>query len=238
MTQIQPLRELFDRLKALDVLDQRVRHLDEQLAKGPKAVADQTAAVASLATQMKTLDDKAKVLKAQIRLRENDLKGHELKIAKLKDQSGQVKNNKEFMAFRAEIANAQAEADRLQGEVLKILDVVQQAEKKVQELGGQKAVAQGKLDEGKAKMDVLLHDVKAERDHLLGERPSRLQGVPPETMDLYERALRSRGNALAAVEVEYCSGCQERLTRNDIYAVENMTRVVSCKGCNRILCAP
>ena len=39
------------------------------------------------------------------------------------------------------------------------------------------------------------------------------------------------------VEIDYCSGCQERQTRNDIYAVENVTRVIVCKGCNRILCA-
>jgi predicted nucleic acid-binding Zn-ribbon protein len=238
MTQTQPLRELFDRLKALDVLDQHVRRLETELDKGPKAVAEQTAQVAALTAQIKSFEDKTKVLKAQIRMRENDLKAHEAKIAKLKDQSGQVKNNKEFMAFRAEIANAQAEADRLQGEVLKILDVVQQAEKKVVELGQQRAQAQVKLDAAKAHMDGLLANVKAERDHLLGERPAKLQGIPPETLDLYERARRSRGDALARVEVEYCSGCQERLTRNDIYAVENVTRVVSCKGCNRILCVP
>lgn len=238
MTQTQPLRELIDRLKALDVLDQHVRRLDAELEKGPRAVADQTAAVAALVAQIKSFDDKTKVLKAQIKLRENDLKAHEQKIARLKEQSSQVKNNKEFMAFRAEIANAQAEADRLQGEVIKILDVVQQAEQKVVELGGQRDAARTRLDAAKAHMDGLLANVKAERDHLLGARPEKLQGIPPETLDLYGRALKSRGNALATVEVEYCSGCQERLTRNDIYAVENMTRIVSCKGCNRILCAP
>ena len=238
MTQTQPLRELFDRLKALDVLDQHVRRLDTELEKGPRAVAEQTAQVASLSAQIKSFEDKTKVLKAQIRVRENDLKSHEAKIAKLKDQSGQVKNNKEFMAFRAEIANAQAEADRLQGEVLKILDVVQQAEKKVVELVGQRQAAQAKLDAAKAHVDGLLANVKAERDHLLGQRPEKLVGIPPETLDVYQRALRSRGNALASVvEVDFCSGCQERQTRNDIYAVENVTRVVVCKGCNRILCA-
>lgn len=238
MTQTQPLRELFDRLKALDVLDQHVRRLDTELEKGPRAVAEQTAQVASLGAQIKSFEDKTKVLKAQIRVRENDLKSHEAKIAKLKDQSGQVKNNKEFMAFRAEIANAQAEADRLQGEVLKILDVVQQAEKKVVELVGQRQAAQAKLDAAKAHVDGLLANVKAERDHLLGQRPEKLVGIPPETLDVYQRALRSRGNALASVvEVDFCSGCQERQTRNDIYAVENVTRVVVCKGCNRILCA-
>ena len=107
------------------------------------------------------------------------------------------------------------------------------------ELVGQRQAAQTKLDAARAHVDGLLDNVKAERDHLLGQRPEKLVGIPRETLDIYQRALKSRGNALASVvEVDYCSGCQERQTRNDIYAVENVTRVVVCKGCNRILCAP
>ena len=71
--------------------------------------------MAGFAAQIKALEDRAKLLKAQIRLRENELKAQETKIARYKEQSGQVKTNKEFMAFRAEIANAQAEADKLSG---------------------------------------------------------------------------------------------------------------------------
>jgi|GEM_PF-2786961 len=236
--QLQPLREIFERLKALDALDRRLRRCEDELDKGPKGVADQAAAVAAVTAQIKALTDKARTLKAQIKLRENDLKGHEQKIARLREQSGQVKNNKEFMAFRSEIANAQAEADRLQGEVIKILDVVQQAEARVAELAVQQASVQGRLDEGKARMDGLLSSVKAERDALLGERPGKLEGISPETLDVYERARRGRGNGLSTVEHEYCAACQERQTRNDLYAVENMTRVVACKACNRILCLP
>lgn len=236
--QTQPLREIFERLKALDALDRRMQRCDDELDKGPKGVADQAAAVATVTAQIKALTDKARTLKAQIKLRENDLEGHEQKVLRLKEQSGQVKNNKEFMAFRSEIANAQAEADRLQGEVIKILDVVQQAEAKVDELTLQQAGAQARLDEGKARMDGLLSSVKAERDALVRARPSKIEGIPPETLDVYERARRGRGNGLSTVEHEYCAACQERQTRNDLYAVENMTRVVACKACNRILCLP
>lgn len=233
----QALSDVFDRLKALQALDLRVLQLDTDLQAGPAAVTDHAAAVTTLAAQAKALDDRARLLRAQIKLRENELKGHEQKVAKLKEQAGLVKNNKEFMAFRAEIANAQAEADRLQNEVLKILDVVQQADTKVAEINVQKSSAQKKLDDARAKVDGSLAHVKKERDTLLTDRPARTKGVPAETLEVYERAKKSRGNALALVEGEYCSGCGERQTRNDLYAVENSTRVVTCKACNRILVA-
>lgn len=234
----QGLGDVLDRMRELQTLDLRVQQCDTDLLAGPAAVTDHTAVVTGIATQIKALDDRAKVLRAQVKLRENELKGHEQKIAKLKEQSGAVKNNKEFMAFRAEIANAQAEVDRLSGEVLKILDVVQQAESKVGELGTQKAAAQKKLDDARAKVDGSLAHVKKERDALLAERPAKTKGIPPEPLEVYERARKSRGNPLAAVEGEYCSGCGERQTRNDLYAVENKTRIVTCKGCNRILVTP
>lgn len=231
----QPVREVIERLQALRTLDLRIRQCDADLAQGPASVTEHSAAVAAVATQIKALEDRAKVLRAQIKLRENELKAQEQKIAKFKEQSGAVKNNKEFMAFRAEIANAQADADRLQGEVLKILEVVQQADAKVAELAGQRAAAQKKLNEALAKVDGALAGVKAQRAQGLAERPQRLEGIPPETLEAYERARKARGDALAHVEGEYCTGCGERQTRNDLYAIENFTRVVTCKSCNRVL---
>lgn len=232
------VREVLDRLKALRTLDLRVRQCDTDLAAGPASVSEHGTAVAGLQAQIKALDDRAKVLRAQIKLRENELKGHEQKVAKFKEQSGQVKNNKEFMAFRAEIANAQADGDRLQGEILKILDVVQQADAKMAELGALRAAAQKKHDEAKARVDGELSGVKAERASLLKKRPAHFADVPPEILEVYERAHKGRGDPLAHVENDYCTGCGERQTRNDLYAIENATRVVSCKSCNRVLVAP
>jgi predicted nucleic acid-binding Zn-ribbon protein len=114
---------------------------------------------------------------------------------------------------------------------------VQQADTKVAELAAQKAAAQKKLDEARAKVDGTLAHVKHERDSLRAQRSERTAGIPPETLEVYERGRKSRGDALATVEGEYCSGCGERQTRNDLYAVENRTRIVTCKGCNRILIA-
>lgn len=234
----QSVREVLERLKALRTLDLRVRQCDTELAAGPASVSELAGQVTTLQAQSKALEDRAKVLRAQIRLRENELRSHEQKVAKLKEQSGQVKNNKEFMAFRAEIANAQAEGDRLQGEILKILEVVQQADAKVAELAAQRAAAQKKHDEARAKVDGTLSGVKSERAGLLAQRGAHLTDVPPEVLDAYERARKGRGDPMAHVEGEYCTGCGERQTRNDLYAIENATRVVTCKSCNRLLVTP
>jgi predicted nucleic acid-binding Zn-ribbon protein len=77
--------------------------------------------------------------------------------------------------------------------------------------------------------------VRAERDGLLKDRPAARKGIPEEPLALYERAHRARGAGLSALEGSYCSACGEGQTRNDVYAVQNRTRSVLCRSCNRIL---
>jgi predicted nucleic acid-binding Zn-ribbon protein len=37
------------------------------------------------------------------------------------------------------------------------------------------------------------------------------------------------------MEGEYCSGCMEHLTRNEVISIQNSARLVQCRGCQRIL---
>ena len=115
--------DVLERLLALQALDSKIARLDQQLSRAPRALKDREASIAAIDGRIKKVTDHTKLVRAQIFLRENDLKGNEAKIEKFKDQAGEVRTNKEFVAFRSEIANVQAECDRLQNEVIKILDV-------------------------------------------------------------------------------------------------------------------
>jgi len=227
--------EVLDRLLALFAHDQKIRRLDEDLDRTPARVQERRASMAVLDEKVRALATKLQLLKAQMRLRENELRGHEQKVQRLKQQSSEVRTNREFVAFRSEIANAQAEADRLQGEILKILEVVQQAEARITELEGQRAKEEEGIAQDQARMDSELVQSRSERDDLLAARGPQLDGIPPEALEQYERARQARGDGLAALEGTYCGACGDVQTKNDVYAVQNRTRLVPCKGCNRIL---
>ena len=116
------------------------------------------------------------ILRAQILLRENELKTHERKITRLKEQASEVRTNKEFVAFRSEIANEQAECDRLSNEVLKILDVVEQAEKKVDELQTERQRELDLAAQSRREIETKLESVKTEREERIKNRPELLAG--------------------------------------------------------------
>lgn len=227
--------EVLDRLLQLAAHDDRLKRLEETLARAPAAAQVHEAAAAEVAGKIRLLAEKLAVLKAQVRLRENELKGHEQKVARLKQQSGEVRTNREFMAFRSEIANTQAEADRLAGEVLRILDVVNQAEARLAALSAERDRALEAAAEARRQEEEDQLERKAERDGLVRERPACSEGIPAEALELYERARQARGHGMAVLEGAYCSACGDLQTRNDVYAVQNRTRLVPCKGCNRIL---
>ena len=237
MTMTTSFQEVVEQLRALHDLDVSIQRLDREIRQGPARLAGLEDQIRDIDTKKKLVTDRLAVLRAQIKLRENELKSTEQKIERVKTQASEVRTNKEFVAYRAELSNFQADADRISGEVLKILDVVEQAEAKVTELDAERAGVQAKIDEAQHALDESLEDVKKQREELVAQRPERREGIPKEPLAIYERIHGSRGDALALLDGEYCSACMERLTRNDVFAVQNRNRLVQCRGCNRILVA-
>jgi predicted nucleic acid-binding Zn-ribbon protein len=228
-------RDLLERLRKLQDIDLEIARADRELAAGPAAAQELAGEISGLDQKVKAVEDRTRVFKAQIRLRENELKALDAKVQRLKDQSSSVKTNKEFMAFRSEISGHQAEVDKLSGEVLKILDAVEKGEKEARDLRDQRAQVDQRRKDAQARVESRLGGAKSRREELLSQRPALLQSLTPEVREAYERARRARGNALSSVEGEYCGGCMERLTKNDVIAVQNGSRLVICKACNRIL---
>jgi predicted nucleic acid-binding Zn-ribbon protein len=235
LTMTTASREVIDRLRALQDLDLRIASLDRDIVGGPKAVEGFERAVVAVDAKIAAQEERIKVLKAQVKLRENEAKTAEAKVERLQDQTTQVKTNKEFAILRTEISSAKADVHKVEEEILKIMEAVEAEEKALAGLREEKAREQRKLDAEKAKVGAAIDGIRSRREDLGKERPALLAGVSAEALAIYERVRTVRGNAVAPIEADYCSGCMERLTRNDVYAVHNASRLVQCKSCNRIL---
>ncbi len=230
--------EVLDKLLELMGLDLKIARLEQRMARAPAELKNRAAAIADIDGKAKQVADRVRLLRAQILLRENERKSHQLKIEKLKAQAGEVRSNKEFVAFRSEIPNTQGEVDRLDGEILKIMEVVEQADAKLEEFNGEKTREQELADKAQAEIDEKQADVRAQREGLLKDRPAVLEAIPKEPRELYERVHQARGRAMSALEGEFCSACGERQTRNEVYNVQNRTRLIVCRACSRILFQP
>ena len=228
-------REVIDRLRALQDLDQRIASLDREISDGPKAVESFLRAVAAADVKIAALDERLKLLRAQVKLRENEAKTALARIERLQDQAGQVKTNKEFTALRSEIANARSDMGKMEDEILKIMDAVEQQEKAIAAGREDRAREQKRYDSERAKVEAAIDGLSRSRAALGNQRPPLTVDLPPEALSVYDRVHVARGNAVVPLEQDFCSGCMERLTRNDCYAIQNASRIVQCKSCSRIL---
>jgi predicted nucleic acid-binding Zn-ribbon protein len=228
-------REVIQRLRELQELDARIAQLDRDVAGGPRAVESFARAVAAADQKIAAIDERTKLLRAQAKLRENEAKTASARVDRLNEQARTVSTNKEFTAIRSEIANAKLDVTRLEDEILKIMEAVEAQEKLRAAAAEEREREQKRYDAERAKVDAGLEGLRRERERLATGRPGLVKDLPAEAVAAYERVFRARGNAVVPVEIDYCSGCNERLTRNDVYCVQNASRLVQCKSCARIL---
>lgn len=227
--------ELIQRLLALNAVDLRIRELGERLERAPAAVSEREEAAKALEDKATQVRQKLALLRAQRRMRENEIRGLDAKLERLKAQSSNVRSNKDFVAFRSEISNTQAESDRLQGEVLKILEVEEQADARIKLLEDQRDAERARAASMKEHTLEQMGAVRAEREALQNDRKRKVEELPQEALQLYDRCRVARGSGMAHLEGEYCGGCGALVLRNDVYAVQNRSRLVPCKACNRLL---
>lgn len=230
--------EVIQRFKALHEYDLKILRLDQELRRAPASLATFQKAVEVVEAKIKKLQAATRLVRGHIRLRENDLASQEQKVAKLKEQANTVRSNKEFVAFRSEIANTQAEADRLQSEVLKQMGVAEQADAKIGELEEERARKAKQVDDAQADIDARQTDVRQKRDDLLSGRGTYTAGLPTEPLAQYERTRRKLDKGAGVLEGGYCGACGEMLTKNEVYGVQNRTRLVFCRSCNTLLYIP
>lgn len=230
--------EVIQRFQALHEYDLKILRLDQELRRAPASLATFQKAVEVVEAKIKKLQAATRLVRGHIRLRENELASQEQKVSKLKEQANQVRSNKEFVAFRSEIANTQAEADRLQGEVLKQMGVAEQADAKVAELEEERERKAKQVADAQAEIDARQADVRHKRDELLSGRGTHTAGLPDEPLAKYERTRRKLGKGAGVLEGAYCGACGEMLTKNEVYGVQNRTKLVFCRSCNTLLYLP
>lgn len=228
-------RDVIDKLRALQDLDLRLFRLDREIKDGPLAVAGFLRAIAAVDARIAALEERTKLLKAQAKLRENEAKTAEARVERLNQQASDVKTNREFQALRSEIATAKLDVTKQEDEILKIMEAVEAQDALVAAAKEDRAREQKKYDAERAKVDAAIDGLRASRDEMAKARPPLTVDVPLESLQIYDRVAKARGAGLVPIEQDFCSGCMERLTKNDVFTIVNATRLVQCKSCGRIL---
>jgi len=222
-------------LRDLHRIHRQLSDLRERLERGPKQVKARQGLVTQLEATLTEVKARVKEAKMTADRKNVELKSSESKIRDLEAKLNAAASNKEYQAFKDQIAAAKMAGSVLSDEILEEFEKIDAIEKEAIE--AQQKIVTAKEDASKIEKQVsgTADSIKSDIARLEVELKEAEAALPEDFRHEYERVVKGRGeDALAPVEGEVCGGCYQQLranNMNDLY----MGRVVFCGSCGRFL---
>jgi predicted nucleic acid-binding Zn-ribbon protein len=169
-------------------------------------------------------------------IQENDLKLKQEEIDALSLQLKDVKNNKEYTAFNAQIKLKKLEKGTIEDKLLQILDALEKTnlqkeslQKRIEDTGSKVQDLEKDIFEEVGQIEEAIREHEKKRDELTEHLEEDLKRE-------YERLFdRFAGEALCAVFDKTCSGCCMTLSAQIENALRLGKDIVRCPNCQRLL---
>ncbi len=225
------------RLQELQVLDSRVAGLERKLEAIPTRIHGIRDGLQQAQANVDSIRGKLDAARKDIRTKEKELEYQAAQRKKLEAKLYEVKTNKEYSAALAEIESAKVEKDRIEEEILALMELQERLGREVVEadvrLRPQEAEAKVQEAAASEELRALEVDVEAARS----EREIVVRDVPRDLLVQYARLLKGRaGLAVALVGSNgICSGCRVTLTPQRFNEVRQSSQILVCENCGRFL---
>lgn len=217
-------------------LDARARELEIEVAELPKRIA---AIEKQLDAHKRRLEaDKAAAVanqKERKRLDE-DIKVHNQKISKLRDQMASAKTNEQYTAFQHEIDFCEKEIRKCEDRILELMTESEPLEKAVKLAEAALATESKQVDaEKKAARDRTAAD-QTEMMNIKIERSDAVNQARKDYISNYERIRKRTGLAVAEAEHGRCKGCNMIIRPQVMQELrQGISELIFCESCKRIL---
>jgi predicted nucleic acid-binding Zn-ribbon protein len=170
-----------------------------------------------------------KLKQSQLKKKEKELElaTKEENVKKAQGQLFQLKSNKEYHAKLTEIASLKADVSLLEEDVIKALDEIESADKKVKEGKETLAGEDKKYKERETQLNGQLAEIDAQIKSLEEKKGNLAKDIDKRILTKYEKLVQTRGGrAMAPVnsDTENCGACNIRVTAQKIKRSENVQR--------------
>ena len=225
------------RLQELQVLDSRVAGFERKLEAIPGRIQGIRDGLQQAKGGVDAIRAKLDGARKDMRTKEKDLEYQGAQRKKLEAKLYEVKTNKEYSAALAEIEGSKVEKNRLEEEILGLMELQERLGREVVE--GEARLrpheAEARVQEAAAaeELRALEVDLEAARS----EREGVAREVPRDLLAQYARLLKGRaGLAVALVGSNgICSGCRVTLTPQRFNEVRQSSMILVCENCGRFL---
>lgn len=226
--------------------DYRLREAEKRLEAVTKNVRLQCRKVEDLTSRQQTCSSDLVKYQAKNGELELEIKSHQEKIDRLRQQQSQAQTNREYQALLIEINTHKLDKSKLEDEALKLMETIEKLQKEIETLGSQLTNEKNKLAELQDSIDARVQELSAEVESLKPAREQAYSLVPEKARLIFDRlAERYDGEALEPIDKphpkreEYIATiCNIDLTVDIYNRLHSRDDLVFCPSCGRILYIP
>ncbi len=225
-----------EQVTQIQSLDQKIGELEQEVAALPKHI---TRIEKALDSHLRRLEADRAALTANQKDRkslEDDIKVHDQKISKLKDQMIQAKTNEQYRAFQNEIDFAAKEIRKCEDRILDLMGQSEPLEANVKKAEAALKEEQKQVEAEKQRARERTNEDQKQLQQLQGQRATIVAGMKKQVYATYERLKKHRrGVAIAEVQEGRCGACQIALRPQFFQDLRRGDDIMFCESCGRIL---
>lgn len=158
------------------------------------------------------------------------------RVKKLKQRSGDIKNNKEYQAHLKEIDKAEKDIKTAEDEILVLMGSLESSAKLLKEESSRIGEEKVKIEALKKELEKEVLQGETELKKLKAERKKIVEKIEKDIYTLYVNLLKAkRGLAVVEAKDEICLGCYLHVPPQMFVELRDNKEITECPQCMRIL---
>jgi len=232
----EKLKESIESLLKLQEIDGQVFQLKAEEKSTPSDVAE-------LQTKLNEADRQFKAADRGFREADRERRSLELRsltlaedVKKSENKRTEVRNTKEEFAAGKEVDSFKKKLHELKVALDEKTTLTQQRSTAKDEKQKLLTEVQEQMKTLQEARQARVAAIRSDIEKLDKQRAEYISRVESEVFDLYERVQKiRRGNGIALVHDEICTGCNVTVPPHTRLQLYKMTQIITCSGCSRIL---
>lgn len=229
------IKDILQRLESLQAVDLKVREIEKMREVIPGKISELLGETRGKEAELAKIEAKLAEVERERRTLEGNAQDYGARLARLQAQQSEIKHQKEYEVLLREMDGLKKHKAHFEEEALRSMELVEQVKQtlgaKSEEVASSRAAVSDQIAELEAKTAELAATIAQET---VG-RAVLTEGIPADTLRMYELVRQKRGKAVVSVQGGVCQGCNRALPPQMYNIIMRLTSIEQCPGCHRFL---